>query len=99
MGRDPGRRIGRWRNLPWRHEWVLVVDADEEVSLTLRDEIAAVVSCPSAYTAFLVPYQYYFLGHLLRHGAPLWKLILFKRRLARFERMEVPEVTGYDVEL
>jgi glycosyltransferase involved in cell wall biosynthesis len=96
-----GPRKKNWalENLPWRYEWVLVVDADEEVTLTLRDEITAVVNHASAYAAFLVPYHYYFLGQLLRYGSPLWKLILFKHHLARFEQTVVPEVTGYDVEL
>src|SRR3989454_4865499 len=98
-GKGPRKKNWALETLPWKYAWVLVVDADEEVTPALRDEIAAAVSRPSGYAAFLIPYQYYFLGRLLRHGAPLWKLILFQHRLARFERMEVPEVTGYDVEL
>ena len=98
-GKGPRKKNWALDHLPWKHDWVLVVDADEEVTPALRDEIAAVVSRPSTYAAFLIPYHYYFLGRLLRHGAPLWKLILFKQGLARFERMEVPEVTEYDVEL
>jgi glycosyltransferase involved in cell wall biosynthesis len=98
-GKGPRKKNWALEALPWKHDWVLVVDADEEVSPALRDEIAAMVSRPSAYTAFLVRYHYYFLGRCLRHGAPLWKLILFRHRAARFERKEVPEVTAYDVEL
>jgi len=98
-GKGPRKKNWALDNLPWKHEWLLVVDADEEVTPSLRDEITTLVSRPSEFAAFLIPYHYYFLGRLLRHGAPLWKLILFKHRLARFERMEVPEVTGYDVEL
>jgi glycosyltransferase involved in cell wall biosynthesis len=98
-GKGPRKKNWALDHLPWKHEWVLVVDADEEVPPALRDEITAAVCRPSSHAAFLVPYHYYFLGRLLRHGAPLWKLVLFKHRLARFERMEVSEVTGYDVEL
>jgi glycosyltransferase involved in cell wall biosynthesis len=98
-GKGPRKKNWALDHLPWKHPWVLVVDADEEITPPLRAEIAAVVNRPSAYAAFLVPYHYYFLGRLLRHGAPLWKLILFQHHLTRFERMEVPEVTGYDVEL
>src|SRR5262245_50348579 len=98
-GKGPRKKNWALDHLPWKHEWVLVVDADEEVPSALRDEITTAVCRSSSYAAFLVPYHYYFLGRLLMHGAPLWKLVLFKHHLARFERMDVPEVTGYDVEL
>ena len=98
-GHGPRKKNWALENLPWAHEWVLVVDADEEVSISLRDTIAAVIAGSSTYDAYLIPYRYYFLGRLLKHGEPLRKLILFKHRLARFERTSVPEITGYDVEL
>src|SRR2546422_7159867 len=96
-----GPRKKNWAldHLPWKNDWVLIVDADEEVTPALRQEVAARITQPSEYAGFLVPYNYYFLGRLLRHGAPLWKLILFKHRLARFEQISVPELTSYDVEL
>ncbi len=98
-GEGPRKKGWALENLRWKHEWVLVVDADEEVSPGLRDEMAAAVQAASNYAAFLVPYNYYFLGRLLCHGAPLRKLILFRHELARFERIDVPEITAYDVEL
>ena len=98
-GNGPRKKNWALDNLPWAHEWVLVVDADEEVSSPLREEITAVITGKSRYCAYLIPYRYYFLGRLLKHGAPLRKLILFRHQLARFERTSVPEVTGYDVEL
>ncbi len=97
-GRGPRKKNWALDRLPWKHDWLLIVDADEEVSAGLRDEITAAIDRGQS-DAFLVPYHYYFLGRLLRHGAPLWKLILFRRSMARFETVEVPEVTGYDVEL
>jgi len=98
-GRGPRKKEWALRTLPWKHDWLLVVDADEEVSPALAGEIGRVVTRESKYAGFLVPYQYYFLGRLLRHGAPLRKLVLFRHRLTSFERIEVPEVTAYDVEL
>jgi glycosyltransferase involved in cell wall biosynthesis len=95
-----GPRKKNWAldHLQWKHDWVLILDADEEVTPELRDEIAVAVTRPG-YEAYLVPYHYYFLGRLLRHGAPLWKLVLFRHETVRFERLDVPDVTGYDVEL
>jgi glycosyltransferase involved in cell wall biosynthesis len=98
-GKGPRKKNWALDHLPWKHEWVLVVDADEEVTPPLQKEIGEAASRPSKYAGFLVPYHFYFLGRLLRHGAPLRKLVLFKHRSARFEQILVPEVTAYDVEL
>src|SRR3989442_5112234 len=96
-GKGPRKKNWALDHLPWKYEWVLVVDADEEVTPALRDEIVAVISKPSEQDGFLVRYNYYFLGRLLLHGAALWKLILFRHSLARFERIEVPEFTASDL--
>lgn len=98
-GKGPRKKNWALQNLAWRHAWVLLLDADEEVAPELRDEIANVVRDETPYAGFLIRFHYYFLGRRLRHGDPLWKLCLVKHRLARFENIDVPEVTGYDVEL
>ena len=98
-GKGPRKFNWALEHLPWKHEWVLVIDADEEVTPSLQSEIAAVVSKPSEHAGFLARYHYFFLGSLLRHGAPLWKLVLFKHRLARYEQIDVPEFSASDLEL
>jgi glycosyltransferase involved in cell wall biosynthesis len=98
-GKGPRKKNWALENLPWKHEWVMVVDADEEPTAALRKEISALISSSSTHAGFRVPYRYYFLGRLLQHGEPIWKLILFKHRVTRFETTNVPEVTGYDVEI
>jgi glycosyltransferase involved in cell wall biosynthesis len=97
-----GLRKYNWalRNIPWKHEWLLIVDADEEVSPELRVELARTVQESTPHAGFLVRFHYYFLGRLVRHGDPLWKLILFRHRLARIEVRDVPEINSQmDVEL
>ena len=97
-----GLRKYNWalRNIPWKHEWLFIVDADEEVTPALAEEIAKTLEKGTPHAGFLVHFQYYFLGRLLKHGDPLWKLILFRHRLARVENRDVPEITSQmDVEL
>jgi glycosyltransferase involved in cell wall biosynthesis len=98
-GKGPRKYNWSLANLPWHNEWVLLVDADEEIPDALRDEIASVLNSGSDCVGFIVRFDYYFLGRRMRHGDPLWKLVLFKHALGRFERIDVPEVTGYDIEL
>ena len=97
--KGPRKRNWALEHYPWKHEWLLLLDADEEVAPELRDEIAATVRAKTNRAGFLIRFHYYFLGRKLRHGDPLWKLCLIRHSLARFETIDVPEVTGYDVEL
>jgi glycosyltransferase involved in cell wall biosynthesis/SAM-dependent methyltransferase len=102
FAREPGgprKRNWAFENYPWKHEWVLLLDADEEVSPALALEIARVVAEAPPHDAYLIRFHYYFLGRKLRHGDPLWKLCLVRHARARFETVDVPEVTAYDVEV
>ena len=97
-GAGPRKKSWALANLPWKHEWVLIVDADEEVTAELARELKEVTRFTDR-AGFLIRYRYYFLGRPLTHGAPLWKLILVRHARTHYEQMKVPEVTGYDVEL
>ncbi|PYM40860.1 MAG: glycosyltransferase family 2 protein [Candidatus Rokuibacteriota bacterium] len=81
-------------------DWVLSVDADEEVSSELREQIEAVLGSGSASAdGYLVPRQNIFWGRWVRHGGlyPDWQLRLFRRGRGRFVDHAVHEsvaVTG-----
>ncbi len=98
-GRGPRKKNWALEHLPFRYRWLLLLDADEEVTPELSEEIAALIARGPDYAGYLVRYHYEFLGRRLRHGDPLWKMALVEHRRARFERIHVPEVVGYDVEL
>jgi len=73
------------------HSWVLVLDADEEVSPGLRDEILAALEADgNDYGGYLFPRQVHYLGRWIRHGEwyPDVKLRLFRRELGRAEGRE-----------
>jgi glycosyltransferase involved in cell wall biosynthesis len=69
--------------LPFRHEWVLIVDADERVTPELRAEIEAVLAAPE-WAGYYVNRRFIFLGTWIRHAGwyPSWNLRLFRHRLA-----------------
>jgi len=62
-------------------DWVLLVDADEEISPGLADEIRAAIADPNAVSGYWLPRKNLFLGRWMRHGGfyPDPKLRLFRR--------------------
>jgi glycosyltransferase involved in cell wall biosynthesis len=50
------------------HPWILGLDADEEVSPALRDEIRQAVAGPGANAAFCFPRCSFYCGRWIRHG-------------------------------
>ena len=74
------------------HEWVLCVDADERVSVELRESIERALAAPQC-AAYRFPRCNRFLGRYLRHGEgyPDWSLRLFDRRRARWSDDTVHE--------
>ncbi|MFI5119502.1 MAG: glycosyltransferase family 2 protein [Thermoanaerobaculia bacterium] len=83
-----------------RHDWVLVLDADERVSPALRDEIlAALERNDPAISGYRMPRFSYFLDRPVRHGTwyPDYKLRLGRRsRGLRAEGGRVHEVMVVD---
>lgn len=98
-GCGPRKKNWALEHLPFCHRWLLLLDADEEVTPELRDEITLLVAHGPRCAGYLIRYHYEFLGRRLCHGDPLWKMAFVEHHRARFERIHVPEVTGYDVEL
>jgi glycosyltransferase involved in cell wall biosynthesis len=74
------------------NNWVLSLDADEEVSARLVEDIFAVLKTPSS-SGFLIPRKNMFLGRWIRHGGfwPDPKLRLFDKSSGRFEDRAVHE--------
>lgn len=75
------------------HDWVLCVDADERVSVALRESIAALLAGQPQRQAYAMPRCNRFMGRWLRHGEgyPDWSLRLFDRRHARWSDDPVHE--------
>ncbi len=82
--------------LPFRHDWVLIVDADERVTPELRVEIASIVALPplpEGPRGYYVNRRFIFLGRWIRHAGwyPSWNLRLFRHRFGRYDDREVHE--------
>jgi glycosyltransferase involved in cell wall biosynthesis len=75
-----------------RNDWVLCVDADEEVSPELAAAVGEALSAPR-HVAYRMPRSNRFMGRYLRHGEgfPDWSLRLFDRRSAQWSDDAVHE--------
>lgn len=49
-------------------DWVFVLDADEQISKGLREQIVAAISNPGPYSGFRVHRRGWFLGRPMKHG-------------------------------
>lgn len=89
-GRYPKKKNWSLDNLPFRNEWVLIVDADEVVTPELAREIGTRIDSGEAEGYYLNS-RYYFLGRRIKHCgyAEAWNLRLFKHKLGRYEKMPV----------
>jgi glycosyltransferase involved in cell wall biosynthesis len=90
-GKFPRKKNWALEHIPWRHEWVLIVDADERIPPELAREIAEAIARPG-FDGFFLNRRFWFLGGWIRHCGyfPSWNLRLFRHRLGRYEKVEMP---------
>ena len=74
-------------------DWILSLDADEQVEPALREEIIAVLQAPDACDGYRIARRNIMWGRFIRHGRlyPDWQLRLFRRGRGRFVDRAVHE--------
>lgn len=74
-------------------DWVLSLDADEEVTPALQNEIRALLGSGTRSSGFEIPRKSFFLGAWIRHGGwyPGYQLRLFRREKTRVNHRPVHE--------
>ncbi len=100
-GTWPKKKNWALENVPFQHEWVLIVDADEVMPPTLRDEIDAIVRDPQhPCDGYWINRRFQFLGQWLRHAYyPNWNLRLFRHHLGRYEQLTAQPTASGDNEV
>jgi glycosyltransferase involved in cell wall biosynthesis len=85
----PKKKNWALENLPFRNEWVLIVDADEVIPPALAHEIVNVLRQPNGCDGYYINRRFFFLGRWLRHCGyyPSFNLRLFKHRCGRYEKI------------
>lgn len=75
------------RNVDFKHDWVLILDADEQITPSLAWEIAQVVQTAAEPVAYYINRRFFFLGRWIRRCGyyPSWNLRLLKRGYGFYE--------------
>lgn len=94
-GRFPKKKNWALAHVPFRHEWVFILDADERIPPELAAEIARTIAAPS-HDGYYINRRFWFLDGWLHHCGyfPSWNLRLFRHALGRYEQLADVESTG-----
>ena len=85
----PKKKNWALESLPFRHDWVLILDADEVMPPEAEAEIGEILAHRGGgHAGFWLNRRFMFMGRWLRHAYyPNWNLRLFQHRLGRYERL------------
>jgi len=100
-GTWPKKKNWALENLPFKHEWVFILDADEVLPPETETEFRAIVTDPKNPTAgYWINRRFMFMGRWLRHAYyPNWNLRLLKHRLGRYEKLTDVDTQSGDNEV
>lgn len=105
-GTWPKKKNWALENLPFAHEWVFILDADEVLPPTAEAEFRAIVTgdrtagVDSAVVGYWINRRFMFMDRWLRHAYyPNWNLRLFRHRLGRYEKLTDADTRSGDNEV
>ena len=100
QGGWPKKRQWALENHQWKHDWILLLDADEILPPSVRREIQRELRA-GRHDGYWVPFRIYFLGKLLRFGdSLLLKRSLFRRAKGGYEmRLAAQDGSMSDIEV
>ena len=87
-GTWPKKKNWALENLPFKNEWVFILDADEVLPPEAENEFAAAIANAGDIAGYWINRRFFFLGRWLRHAYyPNWNLRLFRHSLGRYEKL------------
>ncbi len=100
-GTWPKKKNWALENLPFTHEWVFILDADEVMPPGAEAEFRAIVEdAAHAVDGYWINRRFMFMGKWLRHAYyPNWNLRLFRHRLGRYEKLTDVDTQSGDNEV
>lgn len=87
-GTWPKKKNWALEHLPFRNEWIFILDADEVLPPAAEAEFRAAIANAGAVAGYWINRRFMFLGRWLRHAYyPNWNLRLFRHALGRYEKL------------
>ncbi|MGH8095325.1 MAG: glycosyltransferase family 2 protein [Chthoniobacterales bacterium] len=95
-GTWPKKKNWALEHLPFRNDWVFILDADEVLPAGAEAEVRAAIAAAGPTAGFWINRRFMFMGRWLRHAYyPNWNLRLFRHSLGRYEKLtEVATASG-----
>jgi glycosyltransferase involved in cell wall biosynthesis len=100
-GTWPKKKNWALETLPFAHEWVFILDADEVLPPEAEAEFRAIVTDPQPpHTHYWINRRFRFMGKWLRHAYyPNWNLRLLRHRCGRYEKLTEANTQSGDNEV
>ncbi len=99
-GTWPKKKNWALENVPFKNEWVFILDADEVLPPEAEAEFASAISNAGSIAGYWINRHFIFLGRKLRHAYyPNWNLRLFRHALGRYEKLTESETASGDNEV
>ena len=87
-GTWPKKKNWALENLPFRKDWIFILDADEALPTEARDEFASAIADAGEIVGYWINRHFVFLGRRLKHAYyPNWNLRLFRHSSGRYEKL------------
>ena len=87
-------------HLPFKNDWVFILDADEVLPAEAETEFAGAIANAGEIVGYWINRRFFFLGRWLRHSYyPNWNLRLFPHSLGRYERLTGADTKSGDNEV
>jgi glycosyltransferase involved in cell wall biosynthesis len=99
-GTWPKKKNWALENLPFRNEWVFILDADEVLPPEAEQEFAKAIAEAGESAGYWINRRFMFMGKWLRHSYyPNWNLRLFRHSLGRYEKLTEADTRSGDNEV
>jgi glycosyltransferase involved in cell wall biosynthesis len=99
-GTWPKKKNWALENLPFRNEWIFILDADEVLPPGAGQEFARAIAEAGSMVGYWINRRFMFMGKWLRHAYyPNWNLRLFRHSLGRYEKLTGADTRSGDNEV
>lgn len=100
-GTWPKKKNWALEHLPFRHDWVFILDADEVLPPEAKEEFRAIVGDPQhTVSGYWINRRFMFMGRWLKHAYyPNWNLRLFRHQAGRYEKLTDVDTASGDNEV